>query len=181
MLNVLRCVRCDILFCVNSCPDVCRCRFRCHRRHRRRLSVVVTTSLLFLEIDCYRSCSSDFLRKQRVCCFAPPKLRAPIYISLPRRRCEATKYYNMPGIRIRSISILSFFFCVFFCQVPGEVYQKHKAYEQVVNNTRRRFHGTSCSQACQFFVDLKACTGIFVCFSLWKSLWNDTTLFIKYR
>ncbi|CAM9541807.1 unnamed protein product [Pylaiella littoralis] len=44
---------------------------------------------------------------------------------------------------------------VFKIQVPGEVLQKHKAYEKVVNNTRRRFHGTACSQSCMFFVDLK--------------------------
>lgn len=40
-------------------------------------------------------------------------------------------------------------------QVPGEVQQKHKAYRGTMTNTRRRFHGTLCSDECQFFVDLR--------------------------
>eukprot|EP00752_Nemacystus_decipiens_P006890 g6189.t1 len=44
---------------------------------------------------------------------------------------------------------------IFKIQVPGEVQQKHKAYRDTMTNTRRRFHGTSCSDDCQFFVDLR--------------------------
>lgn len=40
-------------------------------------------------------------------------------------------------------------------QVPGDVSAKFHAHEQTVGNTCRRFHGTSCSAECQFFVDLK--------------------------
>ncbi|CAM9267091.1 unnamed protein product, partial [Hapterophycus canaliculatus] len=40
-------------------------------------------------------------------------------------------------------------------QVPNDVRQKHEAYEPTIHNMRRRFHGTSCSEACRFFVDLR--------------------------
>ena len=41
-------------------------------------------------------------------------------------------------------------------QVPTTVYERHKEYAERVHNKRRRFHGTSCSSACSFFVDLRA-------------------------
>ncbi|CBN75172.1 conserved unknown protein [Ectocarpus siliculosus] len=44
---------------------------------------------------------------------------------------------------------------IFKVQVPGDVRQKHKVFEEATNNTRRRFHGTSCSDACRFFMDLR--------------------------
>ena len=40
-------------------------------------------------------------------------------------------------------------------QVPKDVYKKHVRYERGHSNTRRRFHGTSCSSECTYFVDLE--------------------------
>ncbi|CAM9262171.1 unnamed protein product [Scytosiphon promiscuus] len=40
-------------------------------------------------------------------------------------------------------------------QVPTDVYRKTEAYKRDKGNVRRRFHGTSCSAQCSFFVDLK--------------------------
>ncbi|CAM9699673.1 unnamed protein product [Scytosiphon promiscuus] len=44
---------------------------------------------------------------------------------------------------------------IFKIQVPNDVHEKHKAYAATMTNPRRRFHGTSCSDACRFFVDLR--------------------------
>ncbi len=45
---------------------------------------------------------------------------------------------------------------VFVYQVPGDVWGRHKAHEQMIgtHTTARRFHGTSCSAECNFFADL---------------------------
>lgn len=40
-------------------------------------------------------------------------------------------------------------------QVPADIYGKYVNYKQAKGNVRRRFHGTSCSARCNFFVDLK--------------------------
>lgn len=40
-------------------------------------------------------------------------------------------------------------------QVPADILKDHEEYVAMVGNVRRRFHGTSCSNACQFFVDLR--------------------------
>ena len=41
-------------------------------------------------------------------------------------------------------------------QVKKSVYDKHVKYEEGhQSNTRRRFHGTSCSSDCNYFFDLK--------------------------
>ena len=41
-------------------------------------------------------------------------------------------------------------------QVPKSVYEKHVKYEKGHHsNTRRRYHGTSCSSDCNYFFDLK--------------------------
>lgn len=40
-------------------------------------------------------------------------------------------------------------------QVPVDIREMTKGYHEVVSNVRRRFHGTSCSDACNFFVDLQ--------------------------
>lgn len=42
-----------------------------------------------------------------------------------------------------------------YVQVPKDVNHKHVEYKETKTNTRRRFHGTSCSDECNFFVDLK--------------------------
>ncbi|CAM9472315.1 unnamed protein product [Ectocarpus sp. 13 AM-2016] len=44
---------------------------------------------------------------------------------------------------------------IFTVEVPADVRRKTKSYEKTVGNVRRRFHGTSCSTKCNFFVDLK--------------------------
>ncbi|CAM9848754.1 unnamed protein product [Pylaiella littoralis] len=44
---------------------------------------------------------------------------------------------------------------IFTVEVPADIRRKTKAYERIVGNVRRRFHGTSCSPQCNFFVDLK--------------------------
>ena len=47
--------------------------------------------------------------------------------------------------------------------MPGDVSAKFRAHEQAVGGTCRRFHGTSCSAECQFFVDLRVrllCGGV---------------------
>lgn len=59
------------------------------------------------------------------------------------------------GCRLSPPDVDGCSYLFFVAQVPGEVQQKHKAYRETMTNTRRRFHGTSCSDACQFFVDLK--------------------------
>ncbi|CBN80081.1 conserved unknown protein [Ectocarpus siliculosus] len=40
-------------------------------------------------------------------------------------------------------------------KVPDDIYQKTVCYKKAKGNVRRRFHGTSCSAQCNFFVDLK--------------------------
>ncbi|CAM9994410.1 unnamed protein product [Ectocarpus fasciculatus] len=40
-------------------------------------------------------------------------------------------------------------------KVPADIYGKYVNYKQAKGNVRRRFHGTSCSSRCNFFVDLK--------------------------
>ncbi|CAN0375556.1 unnamed protein product, partial [Ectocarpus sp. 12 AP-2014] len=40
-------------------------------------------------------------------------------------------------------------------KVPADIYGKYVNYKQAKGNVRRRFHGTSCSARCNFFVDLK--------------------------
>eukprot|EP00904_Undaria_pinnatifida_P004166 jgi/Undpi1/13750/HiC_scaffold_9.g03403.m1 len=44
---------------------------------------------------------------------------------------------------------------IFKVEVPKVVNHKHVEYKETKTNTRRRFHGTSCSDECNFFVDLK--------------------------
>ncbi|CAN0075917.1 unnamed protein product, partial [Sphacelaria rigidula] len=39
-------------------------------------------------------------------------------------------------------------------KVPADIREKTKTYKALVGNVRRRFHGTSCSSACNFFFDL---------------------------
>ena len=38
-------------------------------------------------------------------------------------------------------------------KVPAAVRDKHAKYVRTVRNIRRRFHGTSCSDACNFIID----------------------------
>ncbi|CAM9345382.1 unnamed protein product [Ectocarpus sp. 12 AP-2014] len=42
---------------------------------------------------------------------------------------------------------------IFRVEVPAEVRDKHDKYARTVRNIRRRFHGTSCSDGCNFIVD----------------------------
>lgn len=44
-------------------------------------------------------------------------------------------------------------YSVFALKVPAEVRDKHDKYARTVRNIRRRFHGTSCSDGCNFIVD----------------------------
>lgn len=40
-------------------------------------------------------------------------------------------------------------------QVPEDIRQKTGRHMEKVGNVKRRFHGTSCSDMCTFFVDLR--------------------------
>ncbi|CAM9949773.1 unnamed protein product, partial [Ectocarpus fasciculatus] len=40
-------------------------------------------------------------------------------------------------------------------KVPAHIYRNYVGYKKTKGNVRRRFHGTSCSPQCNFFVDLK--------------------------
>ncbi|CAM9324420.1 unnamed protein product, partial [Hapterophycus canaliculatus] len=68
----------------------------------------------------------------------------PQYLSLQNQFID--KWIKLPAPTVRSIMEV---------QVPSNVYRKTVAYKRDKGNVRRRFHGTSCSPQCSFFVDLK--------------------------
>ncbi|CAM9262096.1 unnamed protein product [Scytosiphon promiscuus] len=68
----------------------------------------------------------------------------PQYVSL---QSQFTSRWNKPGVpTVQSILEV---------QVPLDVYNQTLTYKRSTGNVRRRFHGTSCSTQCSFFVDLK--------------------------
>lgn len=75
-------------------------------------------------------------------------------------------------------------------QVPADIRRKTKQYQEEVKNVRRRFHGTSCSDSCNFFADLmvrfRFCF-IFSCSSAWAGpgeellIWVDQCFLHKHK